>query len=462
MVNKEELIEILKKYGFTQEQISKLTKNKTLLKKGIIDKIDKNLQVLTTNNISLEKIARGSITLFVNNYLEIEKIFEVLEKHNITKETIENGLSVLAFGKAKEIEEIFKILDAHNISKETIENCLSVLAKGKAKEIEEIFKVLDAHNILRKTIENSLYVLARGKAKEIEEIFKILDEHEIPKHNIEENYRIIFEKNINDLTKIFSKISEDANNKNIIMYMKLKGYYNKIVTIEEFNKISAFRNIDIENIINANFKPEYTADCKKVLKEKGGLYIGKSIPMNKQDMKKYQNILLTISKRVSSFLSYKYRYDKQELESYCISVLIEKCGDVVYNTDTDQESLYKCLYKKTQKYCIGYICKQKNNFNIDFSKLENTVKTSKYNKCGMIEKNELDVKQWNLKSEEDEETMKILSNYLEMGYDNKKAFENTARDLDLDIEQLMYNIEEIKNQILNNDKEKNEQKKDER
>ena len=78
MVNKEELIEILKKYGFTQEQISKLTKNKTLLKRGIIDKIDKNLQVLNTNNISLEKIARGSITLYVNNYLEIEKIFEVL------------------------------------------------------------------------------------------------------------------------------------------------------------------------------------------------------------------------------------------------------------------------------------------------------------------------------------------------------------------------------------------------
>ena len=183
--------------------------------------------------------------------------------------------------------------------------------------------------------------------------------------------------------------------------------------------------------------------------------------MNKQNMKKYQNILLTISKKVSSSLSYKYRYDKQELESYCITVLIEKCGDVVYNTDIDQESLYKCLYKKTKKYCIGYIWKQKNNFNIDFAKLENTTKTSKYNKNNDIKKEELDVKQWNLKSE-NEEIMKILSNYLEMGYDNKMSFENTARDLDLDIEELMYDIEEIKNQILNNDKEKNEQEKDER
>ena len=58
--------------------------------------------------------------------------------------------------------------------------------------------------------------------------------------------------------------------------------------------------------------------------------------------------------------------------------------------------------------------------------------------------------------------MKILSNYLEMGYDNKKAFENTAKDLELDIEELMYNIEEIKNQILNKNKENNEQEKDEK
>ena len=108
------------------------------------------------------------------------------------------------------------------------------------------------------------------------------------------------------------------------------------------------------------------------------------------------------------------------------------------------------MYSKTKKYCIGYIWEQKNNFNADFSKLENTQKTSRNNK-DIDEKEKLDVKQWNLKSE-DEEIMKILSNYLEMGYDNREAFENIARDLDLDIEELMYNIEEIKNQIIENDK----------
>ena len=138
-------------------------------------------------------------------------------------------------------------------------------------------------------------------------------------------------------------------------------------------------------------------------------------------------------------MSYRYKYDKQELESYCISILVEKCGDVVYNCNINQEILYRCLYNKAKRYCIGYILKQKNNFGVDFSKFENTTKTSKYNQ-NSTKKEELDVKQWNLKFE-DEKIMKILSNYLEMGYDNKMAFEKTAKDLDLDIEELMYNIE---------------------
>lgn len=394
MVNKNELVELLQKYGFTEEQINRIVKSKTLIKIGIIDKIEQNLEVLVNNNIHLENISRCLTVLFKNDCLEIK--------------------------------EIFKVLDAHNISKETIENCLSVLAQGKIQ----------------------------GKAKEIEEKFKILDEYEIPKHNIEENYGIIFKKNINDFTKIFSKLPEDANNENIIMYMKLKGYYNKIVTIGELNQIGQFRNVDVETIINAFLKREYIIHYKKTINEKGGLYIGKYIPMNKQDMKKYQNILLTISKRISNFLSLKYKFDRQEIESYCISVLIEKCGDIVYNTDIDQEFLYNSLYSKSKKYCIGYILKQKNNFGVDFSKFENTTKTSKYNQHS-TKKEELDVKQWNLKSE-DEKIMKILSNYLEMGYDNKMDFEKTAKDLDLDIEELMYNIEEIKNQIIENIKENND------
>ena len=428
MINKNELVQLLQKYGFTEEQINRIVKSKTLIKKGIIDKIEQNLEVLINNNIPLENISKCSIVLYLNNYLEIKEVFKVLDKHEISKEKIENCLYVLAQGKAQEIEEIFNVLEEHNISKGTIENCLSVLAKGKAQEIEEIFK--------------------------------ILDEQEIPKHNIEENYGNIFRKDINDFTKIFSILPEDANNENIIMYMKLKGYYNRIVTKEELNQIGQFRNIDVETIINAFFKKEYIIHYKKTIDEKGGLYIGRSIPMNIKDMNRYGNIICDISKRISNVISYKYKYDKQELESYCTSILVEKCGDIVYNCSINQEMLYACLYKKAKKCCIGYVLEQKNNFKVDFSKFENTTKTAKYNQ-NSIEKEELDVEQWNLKSE-DKKIIKTLSSYLEMGYDNKMAFENTARDLDLDIEELMYNIEEIKNQILENVKENEKLDEEER
>ena len=122
MVNKNELVELLQKYGFTEEQINRIVKSKTLIKIGIIDKIEQNLEVLVNNNIHLENISRCLTVLFKNDCLEIKEIFKVLDAHNISKETIENCLYVLARGKAKEIEEIFKVLDAHNISKETIEN----------------------------------------------------------------------------------------------------------------------------------------------------------------------------------------------------------------------------------------------------------------------------------------------------------------------------------------------------
>ena len=273
--------------------------------------------------------------------------------------------------------------------------------------------MLETHQISKETIEKCLTVLARGKANEIEKIFEVLEKHQISKETIEKCLYVLAQGKANEIEKIFEVL--------------------------ETHQIS-----------------------KETIEEKGGLYIGKSIPMNKNDMSKYENIILDISKNISNLMSYKYKYDKQELESFCISTLIEKCGDVIYNNDVNKEFLYGTLYNKTKKYCIGYILKEKNNYSIDISKWENTTKTSKYNKSGMVKKDELDVKQWNLKSEEDEEAMKILSNYLEMGYDNKKAFENTAKDLELDIEELMYNIEEIKNQILNKNKENNEQEKDEK
>ena len=73
MINKNELVQLLQKYGFTEEQINRIVKSKTLIKKGIIDKIEQNLEVLINNNIPLENISKCSIVLSLNNYLEIKQ-----------------------------------------------------------------------------------------------------------------------------------------------------------------------------------------------------------------------------------------------------------------------------------------------------------------------------------------------------------------------------------------------------
>ena len=80
MISREELIEVLNEYDFTEEQISRIDKSKTLIKIGIIDKIEQNLEVLVNNNIPLENISRCLSVLFKNNYLEIKEILKVLIK----------------------------------------------------------------------------------------------------------------------------------------------------------------------------------------------------------------------------------------------------------------------------------------------------------------------------------------------------------------------------------------------
>ena len=60
---------------------------------------------------------------------------------------------------------------------------------------------------------------------------------------------------------------------------------------------------------------------------------------------------------------------------------------------------------------------------------------------------DLDLKQWNLDDEE-EEILRTISMYIEMGYGNKEAFEETAKILQIDIEELIYIVETIKEHIV--------------
>ena len=70
MINKEELKEELKKYGFTEEQIKGITSNISVVKIGNLEKICKNLNVLIENNISLDKISKCKMVLIKTHLLK--------------------------------------------------------------------------------------------------------------------------------------------------------------------------------------------------------------------------------------------------------------------------------------------------------------------------------------------------------------------------------------------------------
>ena len=141
MIEKQELIDILREHNFTEKTISRILNKriKTLLKRGKAG--------------------------------EIKGILEVLDEYGINKETIENCLSVLAMGKAKEIQDILQVLKEHGINKETIENCLSVLARGKAREIQDILVILEEHGIDKNSINRNYAYIFNTMKKHIKNIF---------------------------------------------------------------------------------------------------------------------------------------------------------------------------------------------------------------------------------------------------------------------------------------------------
>ncbi len=134
--------------------------------------------------------------------------------------------------------------------------------------------------------------------------------------------------------------------------------------------------------------------------------------------------------------------------------IIEKCGDIVYNLDYDINLMKACLYNKVKKRAIGYIINYKKDIDIDLEIVINSRLVSKdYNK----ETEKLDLSQWNL-DERHKNILQMVSMYLEMGYENKEAFNEVAKTLQIDIEELMYEVEVIKENILiSKDKEYGEE-----
>ena len=348
MITKQELREVLQKYRFEEKQIDRILnkKIKILLKNGNKDKIDTILQILLNNSISRELIEKCLTVLATGKAKEIEDIFKVLKDNEISKKAIERCLYVLATGKAKEIEDIFKVLKDNKISTEAIEGCLTVLATGKAKEIEDIFKVLKDNEISKKAIERCLYVLATGKAKEIEDIFKVLKDNKISTDIIHNNLGFLLLNSLQEIQTIFTE-----GNVYLKRYMQLKGYYDKVISEAEIQEICKEKKVTEREFFEDIRGKDYLEIYEETVKRKGGIYIGKSFPIDKDYTNDNALKLMDIATKVSRNFGYQYQMiDIPELESQAIEIIISKCGDIVYNLDWNSELLERCIYSKTYNY----------------------------------------------------------------------------------------------------------------
>ena len=367
---------------------------------------------------------------------EIEKIFKVLNKNGITNEAIENCLSVLARRKAEEIERIFKVLNENGISNKAIENCLVVLARGRSEEIEKIFKVLEKNNIKKEAIEKCLYVLAQGKAEEIEKIFKVLNDNEISEENINDNLGWLLSKKSNYVKDIFSNNIELINR-----YIILKGYYNRVISISEIKDICKEKQIELKQFLASIRGEQYVKLYIETLKNKQGIYIGKSIPIDNMSLRKYGQELLEISKMVSKNFCYKYRFnDLSEIESFAMEIIIEKCGDIIYNSDFNEEKMKAFIYKKVFN-SLKIIFKSK-EIVMD---IENMKKHAKYNDASG--EDELDLSDWDVNSKQ-KEILNCISKFLETGKQIKDIIEDVSDILKIDEEEIIIELEKVKSQLI--------------
>lgn len=269
----------------------------------IADIIDRNERIFKEADI--ETICLN-IEIFFNKGIAVDKI----AKHP----------SILNIKDFYKIEEIFKIFEKYNISKDTIERSLNIFIKEDAKEIERFFEIFETNNITKESMEKCLILIANGKKNDVEEIFE--------KNSLLETLET---------------------------YMKARGFYNKFITKEEFEEISKEKNLTVDEIIKYYF-PYIHDTIRETLEKKGKIYIGESIKMQEEDLQKNSELILSIAKRVSKWTQYMYSYkDTAEMESYGVSVMMEKCGDIAFNLENSPELLKRSMTSKVKKYCRGKI-----------------------------------------------------------------------------------------------------------
>ena len=382
-----------------------------------------------------------------------QELVTILKNNGFTDIEIKTILNrkintLLKRGQKQNIEQILEKLKKHGIGKETIENCLYVLARGKASEIEKILEVLNKNKIGKETIEKCLYVLATGKVSEIEKILDVLAKNGIEKEKIEKYFGYTFFSSEEYISSIFSKGSQYLKS-----FLQLKGYYDRIITKKEIGEICEKKSIDIDEFFTS-LEGEYADLYNETLKRKNGIYIGKSIPIEKEYLEENGKNLIELARNVARNFGYRYGIkDISELESQAVEIMMTKCGDIVYNFSYNKEIIRRFISAKVYNYLKRNLISNELIEDIEGRVGKAQIADLKAQEEVETVGDELNLRDWKLE-EGQEEILRYISMYIEQGETLQEAIIKISEDLDIDIEEILGEIENIKE----SNKEKGEER----
>ena len=249
----------------------------------------------------------------------------------------------------------------------------------------------------------------------------------------------------NDIEQINSIFSKGSNL--LKKYMQLKGIYDKVVSEEEIHNICNDKNIDTIDFFKSIRGEYYGVIYEGTVKRKKGIYIGKSIPIEKEYINQNAEYFLKLAKSVSKNFAYEYRFsDISELESQALEIIVTKCGDITYNLDWNPCLLERSIYKKTFNYLKGNLKARDILYDLQDRM------TQKYLKYNNVEdgKEDIDLGAWDIDNKQ-ETILRYISMYIEEGQTLNEAIENIADILNLDEEEVLEEISKIRGKNNEND-----------
>ena len=218
------------------------------------------------------------------------------------------------------------------------------------------------------------------------------------------------------------------------------------MTTQEIDDICNYKNISREDFVKAVLNDKYYENVLETLEQKQSLYVGKAIPILKDDLEKNKEFLLKLSKEFAVFYSRKYSIkDIDEIKARALEIFMNKCGDTVYNLESNRKLMENCLIIKCEKYLsvyrhmyfIEYLTDYQDEVNI-----RHFTRDNKYDE--ETEKREgLDLSDWNLNLDEEELLYKV-SRELEDGYDMVETLDIISERDKINKNQLLKAIESIR------------------